>query len=373
MGIINRYIGKDFLVGFGMTVFTFTFVMGAATIVRGIDLMSRGVSGALIGKIFLYNLPYILAFSIPMSVMTSALLLFSRLSFDGEITAMRACGMSMWQIVSPVIIISVVLSCLCLYLNNTLAPNSRFARTLLLRTLGVEDPIGLLDEGRFVRDFPGLMIYVGKKRRNTVRDIVVYETGPEGVKQHVRASHGEVIPGDDKKSLTIDLYDVRIDRFDPEHPLDPSRTRSLTAEKYPVKLDFSELLDKGKARKRTKDLTFSESVKVIRSPKDNYPELKYEDLLKQRMKKLVEVNKRFALAISCFAFVLLAIPLGMKSRRKESSVGVGISLIVVFTFYSFIVFAESMSGSPSWRPDLIIWIPVVAAEVGGLLLLRRIN
>jgi lipopolysaccharide export LptBFGC system permease protein LptF len=53
-------------------------------VLRAIDLIARGVSSAFILKIFVYNMPFIMNFSIPMSVLTSVLLVFGRISSDGE-------------------------------------------------------------------------------------------------------------------------------------------------------------------------------------------------------------------------------------------------------------------------------------------------
>jgi len=91
------------------------------------------------------------------------------------------------------------------------------------------------------------------------------------------------------------------------------------------------------------------------------------------MNLVVEANKRLGLSVSCFAFTLLGIPLAMKSRRRESSVGIGVSLLLVFCFYFFIILAESLVGSPRWRPDLIIWFPIVFAECLGFFLIQRTN
>jgi lipopolysaccharide export system permease protein len=80
-----------------------------------------------------------------------------------------------------------------------------------------------------------------------------------------------------------------------------------------------------------------------------------------------------ALSVSCFAFTLLGIPLGVRSRRKESSIGVLISLVLVFFFYFFIIVADALIGHPEFRPDLIIWIPVLLAEIVGAIMIRRLN
>ncbi|HBA86243.1 MAG TPA: hypothetical protein DCZ95_19345 [Verrucomicrobia bacterium] len=371
MRIINKYLAGDFLMMFVMTLLVFTFVMYVGAIIKAIDLLSRGVSGLLILRIFSLNIPFTLAFSIPMSVLTTVLLLFGRLSFDGEITAMKACGLSLWQITSPVVLISILLSFLCVYINGSLMPESHFARRKVLMDVGVEEPINLLEEGRFIRDFPGLMVYVGKKSEKEVSDVIVYEMDPKGVKRNVRAKRGTVQYDKKTKVLLINLFDVRIDQPDRDNPMDISKSRFITAKEYPVKLDFAQLAGDGKISKKAPDMTYVELIQAIGNVKEAFPDLEPEDMQKQRMKLVVDANQRLALSISCFAFTLLGIPLGLKSHRKESSIGIGISLLLVFVFYLFIIISDALVGYPQYRPDLIVWIPVLLAQGAGFMLVHR--
>ena len=373
MRVVDKYIISDFIATFVMTLLIFTFVMCVGTVIRAIDLLVRGVSGLFILQVFLYNIPFLMTFSIPMSVLTTVLLQFGRMSFDGEITAMKASGMTMWQIVAPVIMISIVASLVCVYLCYEVAPKSHFKQRQVLVNVGMEEPINLLEEGRFVKDFPGLMIYIAKKDRKQVQDVVVYEMGADGVVRNVRAKRGELKADQEQKALLIDLYDVRIDQPDKDNPLDPTKARYVSAEHYPVRLDFSEMLKRGKIEKKVSDMTFAELVYAIRNVRAAFPDLREDDLKRQHMRMLVEANERLALSMSCFAFALFGIPLGMRSRRKESSVGVGISLLLVFFFYFFIIIADSMVGHPELRPDLIAWIPVVLGEVFGCYFIWRSN
>lgn len=373
MRVLNKYTAGDFLVTFLLTLAVITFVMCVGAVIKAIDLLARGVSGVFILQIFAFNIPFILTFTIPMSTLTAVLLLFGRLSYDGEITAMKACGISMWQIISPVLLLSIVLSGVCVYLQGSLAPRSHFAQRRVLANLGMEEPINLLEEGRFVRDFPGLMVYVGKKDERKVEDIVVYETGEDGVMRNVRAERGEIRADPKNNLILIDLYNVQMHQPDKENPLDPSKARYLSAEHYPVKLDVSKLTDDRSIRKKTVDMTYQELFLAIRHQRETFQDLSEEDLKKQRMKMVLEINERLALSLSCFAFTLLGIPLGLKSNRKESSIGIGISLLLVFFFYFFIILADSLVGSPQWRPDLITWIPVILAEAIGFYLISRQN
>lgn len=373
MDKLSKYIATDFLITFFMTLLIFTFVMCVGAMIKAIDLLARGVSAGIIVKVFLQNIPYILTFSIPISTLTASLLIFGRLSLDGELMAMKASGLTMWQIVCPVVLISIALSVLCLYLNNYAAPRAHFGQRQMLRDVGVEEPVNLLEEGRFVQDFPGMMIYVGKKDRNKVKDVIVYELDRYGVRRNVRAQTGEIRADEANKMLLIDLYDVRIDQPDRDDPMDLVKTRHVTARHYPVQLDFEEIWKKDSIRKKMSDMTGPELKQAIRNIREAFPDLKEKDVGKQRMKMLVTANKRLSLSLSCFAFTLIAIPLGISSRRKESSVGVGISLLLIFVYYLFIIIADSLVGHPALHPDFIVWIPIIAAEVGGFLMIRRMN
>ena len=82
MRVLNKYIVYDFLVTFLLTVAIFTFIMCLGSVVRAMDLLARGVGGWFIFQVFSYNIPFLLTFSIPISVLTAILLQFGRMSFD---------------------------------------------------------------------------------------------------------------------------------------------------------------------------------------------------------------------------------------------------------------------------------------------------
>jgi lipopolysaccharide export system permease protein len=172
--------------------------------------------------------------------------------------------------------------------------------------------------------------------------------------------------------MFIDLYDVRIDQKEKEKGTDAEKTHYINAQHYPVRLDFSQMQKRGPKRK-VSDMTFVELLGSIQNVRATFPELSYEDLIRQRMTMAVEASKRLALSMSCFAFTLLGIPLGMRSKRKESSIGIAISLALVFVFYLFIIIANSLVGQPQLRPDLIVWTPVVVMELLGFVLLLRVR
>ncbi len=369
--VFNRYLLGDFLKSFVLTLVMLTFVMYVGAVVQAIDYMSRGISGPLILKIFALNIPFTLSFVIPMSVLTTVLLHFGRLSADGEITAMKSCGVSLWQVAAPILLCAVVLSGICLYINAELAPRSHMMRRQMLRDLGEEDPLALLDEGRFVRDFPGVQIYIGKKTAGRLEDITIIQFGEKGAKAQVMAEYGEVKFDRATRIMELVLHKVRLTEYSKDDPTDFNKQRELSADSYPVTLDLRQMLKKGKINKKPASMTYPELLDAIRNVRQVFPDIQEKGVRRMRTKLAVEANKRLALSLSCFSFTLLAIPLGIRSHRKESSIGIGIALVLLFLFYLFIIISESLLDKPDWRPDLIPWIPVVASQLLGVLLLYK--
>lgn len=369
--VFNRYLLGDFIQSFLITLFVLTFVMYVGAVIQAIDYMARGISGFLILKIFTLNIPFTLSFVIPMSVLTTVLLHFGRLSADGEITALKACGVSLWQVAAPFLFCSVLLSAVCLYLNAELSPRSHFARRLMLRELGEEDPLALLDEGRFVSDFPGVKIYVGKKTDSRLEDIILYQFEGTNAHAEVRAQSGRISFDAETRVMEINLEQVRLTEFDKGDPDDLSKARTLSAESYPITLDLRQMLQKGRIFKKPADMTFWELVRAIRNVRQAFPDIQEKNVPRMRAKMAVDANQRLALALSCFSFTLLAIPLGIRSHRKESSIGIGMALVLLFLFYLFILLSDALVDRPEWRPDMIPWIPVLASQILGFGLLHQ--
>ncbi len=372
MRTLNRYIVLDYLVIFLAALGLITFVMTVGALVKAVDLMSRGVSAALIVKFFFQNIPYILSFSMPISTLFSALLLFGRLSMDSEISAMKSCGISLWRLAAPLILLSILFSGICIYINSEVAPVAKYSNKELLRTAGVEEPTNLLEEGRFINDFPGLMIYVGRKTGTVVKDVVAYELDKDGgVKRSVRAKQGDIVADNVNRLLTVKLYNVRIEMPDAKDPHDVSKTTYVNAEYYPLKLDFHKMLKTKSTTLKPGYLRMGQLVDRIGNVERDFPMLSVPDRLIQKTRLVVEANQRISIAVGCFSFMLIGIPLGIKSHRRETSTGMVVSLGIVFAYYIFIVIAKALADYPLLHPNLILWIPLIAAQFIGLWLIRR--
>jgi len=365
MRIINHYVTRSFVVAFLWSLTVITFVMSLGAIFKVTSLLARGTSMGPILQTFTYALVPTLMYSLPISALVSSLLVFGRLSADGEITAMKACGISLPQVMRLPIGVSLFLVLVCIFITSEIAPRGHYVLRSAVAQIRAQSPTDLIEEGQFIDGFDGLSMFIGKKTGNRLTDICITDRREPDFERVINAASGVVeTNGTD---LLITLQDGRIDPFDREHPNDAAYFSRL-----PIRIKDA-LKSRAYTRQR-KDMTISELVAGIRDPASTAPKSMLVDAHNSyRMSLMVELNKRLALSLSCLSFVALGIPLGIRSHRKESTIGIGISLLVVIVFYLFIVLAESMHTRPSLRPDLIMWIPTVAALVLSTWLVRKQN
>ena len=368
MKILAKYITRQAIVTLLLTIAVCTFVLLLARILKQLSdmLVNQKVGLEVVGYFVLLMTPNILSLSLPMAMLATAILIFGRMSADNEITAMRACGMSLGQVVAPVILVAAVASVCCLYINADIAPWCRFEFKTMFVRLGSQRPMALIEEGTYVRDFPGYVIYAAKKRGNTLEDVMIYQLDESNnVSSSMRAQKGIVSAKPDEHKLLLDLYNVRDAWHDSKEPTNVHKIRSdILVERYPIEMDLSRALRQARATRQLGDLVFSELMDEIRELRAHgiYPAA-----------ALMEAHQRVAGAVACLAFTLLGVPLGIKTSRRETSIGIALSLGLALIFYFMTILANTLKGRPALFPEAILWSPNLLFEFLGLWLLWRVT
>jgi lipopolysaccharide export system permease protein len=345
-----------------------TFVLLLARILKQLSdmLVNQKVGLEVVGYFVLLMTPNILSLSLPMAMLATAILIFGRMSADNEITAMRACGMSLGQVVAPVILVAAVASVCCLYINADLAPWCRFEFKTMFVRLGSQRPMALIEEGTYVRDFPGYVIYAAKKKGDILEDVMIYQLDESNnVSSSMRAQKGIVSAKPEERKLLLDLYNVRDTWHDSKEPTNVHKIRSdIIVEHYPIEMDLSRALRQARAARQLGDLVFSELMDEIR-------ELRVHGIYPAAA--LMEAHQRVAGAVACLAFTLLGIPLGIRTSRRETSIGIALSLGLALIFYFMMILANTLKGRPALYPEAILWSPNLLFELLGLWLLWRVT
>ena len=368
MKILQKYITRQALITLFFTLGVFTFVLLVARMLKQLSdmLVNRQVGLDVVGLFLVLVTPYVLSFSLPMAMLATSLMIFGRLSADNEITAMRASGIGLGQVIAPVILLAALMTGVCFYINTSLAPWCTFQFKTLFVRLGSERPMALIEEGTYIRDFPGFVMYVGSKKENIIQDVVLYTLDDNGnVISSLRAEKGVVTAHPEAHKLMLDLYNVRGDLRDPRDPTNVRKIRpGTTAQRYPVELDLSRALRQARASRKLGDLVFSEL-------RDEIARLRSQGIYPAAA--LMESHQRVATAVACLAFTLIGIPLGIKTSRRETSIGIALSLGLAVCYYFVLVLANTLKTHPHLYPEAILWAPNFVFEILGLWLLWRVT
>ena len=111
VSIITRYVLREHVGPFLFGIVTIVFVFMLNIVFRDFGrLLGKGLPVGVIIKFFGYNMAWIVALAIPMSVLVATLIAFGRLSSDYEITALKASGVHFYRLITPVLIIAWLLT-----------------------------------------------------------------------------------------------------------------------------------------------------------------------------------------------------------------------------------------------------------------------
>lgn len=383
MKTLHLYLTRQVLATVVMTVAVFTFVLLLGNVLKEIMelLINRQATFLLVVRAIGLLIPYVLVFALPMGMLTATLLVFGRFSADQELTAVRASGISLISLITPVLLLSLVFSALCAYVNMEIAPQCRGAYKVLLRDVAKANPAGLLRENQY-NPFPdGWTIYVRKIKGNDLQGVKIYQASEDGNSlEWINARAGKLFIEEDQ--VVLMLYEVNRSELKAGTVIPGGNFGEL-----PIKIPTKEPKDR-KRRVDLGDMTFQQlqgELKRLEQPfirvktDTNSPPPKFREAV-QKMKEIrgeittpvrVQIHRQVAFSFACIGFTLIGIPLGIRAHRRETSAGMAIALILVLLYYSFIILAQSWDTRPELWPHLIIWIPNFLFQfIGGVLLWR---
>lgn len=377
MNTLNKYISTQFLLTFFMALVVLSFVMSVGLIFKAVSLISRGASLEIVWKFIWGGFPFTLSYSIPISLLICSLLVFGRLSSDSEIMAMRACGVSLFNIMRMPLLLALFFSIFCLYLNNNISPESSFSRKTNRNAIGVNEVAALIEPGKNItsEEFGGgVSIYVGERDGKHLTDIRIVEPLENEARRVIEAKRAIMTAEENNSILRINLFDVVINTFSASGTKDMT---SVVASSLPFELSIVEEGDKNKEiKRRPKDKPSWQLVGDIELYDMFESENKDLDKRKTYIRSKVELYSRYALAFSCFCFVLIGIPLGIKQHRKESAIGLSLSFVVAGFFYLFAILGQSLSKNETEFADIahfVVIIPVFICIGLGAFLIKRGN
>ncbi len=374
MRTLHLYLTRQMLATLGMTVFVFTFLLLLGNVLKEILrlLVNRQLTSGLACHCVLLLIPYVLAFALPIGMLTAALLVFGRFSADQELTAARASGISLISLISPVLLLSVAVSGLCAWLNFDIAPASRAAYLKLIFQAQARDPANVLRSGESVQ-LGDWTILAGKKIGTNLFDVRVAQFTPTGEKW-VEGPTGDLQSDSAHGQIILTLHSADSWVYSPENEWSPQLNGGDVT--FPITVDSAaqSILTVG-----ISDMTFRQLRQQLkdmeRSPgAARKTPLPVKQLIADATTQvLVYLHRMVSFSFACIGFTLVGIPLGIRAHRRETSIGVATALLLMLVYYSFVVLAQAWVSHPERAPFLIVWLPNFIFQAVGAVLLWRAN
>ena len=358
MRILDRYIVREIFRHAFLGLIVFTFVLFVPQLVRLMELLVRhSGSGAQIAKLFLYIVPGVLTFTIPMAVLVGVLLGLGRMSADSEIIALTALGVSRRRMLVPVAVLALTGATLTGALTLWFGPAAFRSLRNIEADLLASQASFQVQPRVFDERFPKMVLYINDISASGTQwhGVFLAEVGEESGSQLTLAENAIVIAEPKQGKLELHLQGGtthEVSRLDPDH-------YSLT--------DFGQ-----------SDVPVEVSGLVpIQQRALSNPERPTGALLAERganwREARVEFHRRLAFPFACLVFALVAVPLGAQPRRGGRAAGTLLSVLLIGLYYSLFVTGAGFAREGKLSPGFGIWLANIALTVLGLILLPRME
>ncbi len=207
---LDIFIAKQFGLLFIGTFFICQFVLMMQFLWRYIDdLIGKGLSMEVLAEFFWYMGIMLVPQALPLAILLSSLITFGNLGENSELTAIKAAGISLMQAFRSLIVITIGISLLSVYFQNTIGPKANRNIALMLRSMKQKSPELEIPEGVFYDGIPNSNLYVQKKDLNTGKlyGIMIYRmTGSFEDQAIILADSGMLQATAEKKHLVMTLW-----------------------------------------------------------------------------------------------------------------------------------------------------------------------
>lgn len=416
--IVARYILKEHIgpFFFGFAVITLVLVMDFILEVIQ-SIITKGVGAWEVLQIFGLNLAWMLALSVPMSVLVATIMAYGRLGSDSEILALKSAGWSWRRLAAPALIWGAMMAVLMFWFNDRVLPESNHEARVQMTLLAQKKPLVVLQPGVFNNQIPGYQIYLREINplTNEVKDVRIFEQAGRTIPRTISAPRGwvHVRQGTATRSspgIVFELFEGEVAEGDPQDPQQYRRVffhrqkvtlrefnqASIGEESYYGEREMNIKMMKQRIaplaaaeegyRQKLAHLTAGEihhrlfgGAKPGAMPALNNAVVEENWLLGQLQETAagystqksqvdsyrVEIHKKYSLAVACFVFVLVGAPLGAAVRKGGFGTAAGLSLGFFIFYWACLIGGEELADRGKVTPFWAMWFAnVVLASFG---------
>ncbi|MFC2173088.1 LptF/LptG family permease [Acidobacteriota bacterium] len=361
MKIVSKYLVREISspTAIGFMIYTFLLLMNVIVWLAE-KAYEYDIDMSVIGQLFFLQIPSIIVLTLPMALLLGIMVGLGRMASDGEISALRASGVSLFGILRPIMIICTLFWGLNTYLMITVLPwgNTEFSR-LFYEEVIARNITRNIKPKSFSSGLPGgLTLYAeqeippGDAWKNVFLVRRVKE-GPDAIKQILVAERMHYVFDRNLELCWLDLtetmvYSIALDN--------PERSNFRQAEKFRISLPYPPQLSRG-FRKAVLDNKGHRSQTLIELVESAYKTNRERNDVEKRQHRhaVLEIHKRFSIPFTCLVFGFVGVVAGIASRKGGKAFSFLASLAIFFFYYLCLFLGEKYALAGTISPFLGMW------------------
>ncbi len=390
MRLLQRYVLMELLRVFLLALSGLTLML---TFVGVVDKAARsGLGPKLIAQVLPFVVPSLMPFTIPATLLLTVTVVYGRMSGDQEITAIKAAGINVMSIIMPSILMGVVLSIGTFVLTDQFIP---WAQNNIKRIVaaGMEEIFldMLSSQGKISEKKLGLGITVAGVEEKKLLHPEIRFTSRSDNTVRIQAESAKLSFDLERDEIRLQLWNgvVYTPGNDSVTFVEDDRSFPLPreiAEVHPRNISISRIYDELKIVTSKRDASEHERVisAAFAMTRGDFETIstepfvpgQWKDIYSERRagKLKTEIHSRYALACSCFFFVLLGSSFSIYHGRSQFLTNFFVCFMpVLLIYYPVVMLMMNLSKSHTVNPLWAMWVGNILLLAAGLYMLRKVR
>ena len=347
---LSLYVVSEILPPFFLGLMAFTFILLTARILKLVELLvTRGVPLFQIGKLFALILPTFLEMTVPMALLLGILVGLSGLSNDKEILALKASGISPYQVFWPIGMVALFVSLLTLLTTTLVRPAANLELKKELYNIAKSRVATALKENIFNSDFPNVLIYVEEviPPGNTSQGVLIVDRRDPTRETVIFGKVALFLSNEKTATLSLKLFDGVIHEKEKNQPVFSQTHFNV----YHFNLDLEQTFNLFKKQKRDpSEMSLRQLGETIRSKQAQGLNAIHE---------IMDFHQRFSFPFAPLVFSLLGVALVLMPApsRQGRFWGLVSCLFWLLLYYALLTTGKALGEREMLPPLLALWLP----------------
>ncbi|MEO5362953.1 MAG: LPS export ABC transporter permease LptF [Magnetococcus sp. DMHC-8] len=343
MNRITRYLFRECAAASLIALLVLSFVVTLPQVLRLVDLwVNRGVTVAVLGTMISLSIPKILVTTIPMALLVGTLLAMGRMAQDSELVVLKACGVSLLQVMRPIALLALLYAGGAMLLSVVWLPHAFHQFTVIKRALVSATTLALKPQ-TFNHAIPGLTIYTEGQETGSrlLKGLLIHDRRKPEAPITLTARRGEIQPMPGGETVLFLQEGTR------HQTMGENQYRALTFATYQMDLGVVLGLKTQESSKQVDEMSLEELTRMMQeAPTDAAYEAR------------MEWHRRFSFPVATLILGLFAVPLGLQqSHRSGRSYGLVVAIATLILHFVLLSVGETLARKQLLDPLGGFWLP----------------